>query len=237
VTAIRPALSALLALPLTLTLALAAAPAAVAQGYKIEALKEPPPEALAPAVREALGTQGYRVLDGQGKPYAEFWLRKAVPASEKPGGPKGAIQFPFLAEGELLGALRFPAEGHDNRDQTIAKGVYTVRYGLQPVNGDHLGVSPYRDYALLLPASKDKELANLPKKPLEDRSADSAGTSHPAVLMMVAAPESVSAVPSMARDEEKNTWGAVVPLPLSVKGASEAASQNVQFLLVGVVGG
>src|SRR5262249_21712282 len=126
-------------------------------------------------VRAVLADQGYRVVDGQGKPYAEIWLRKAVPASEKPAGPKGALLFPFLAEGELLGALRFPAEGHDNRDQTIAPGVYTLRYGLQPVNGDHLGVSPYRDYALLLPAVKDTALANLPGKRLEERSAESAG--------------------------------------------------------------
>ena len=73
-------------------------------------------------------------------------------------GPKGAVLFPVLAEGELLGALRFPGEGHDYRDQTIAKGVYTLRYGFQPVNGDHLGVSTYRDYALLVPAAKDKAL-------------------------------------------------------------------------------
>ena len=124
----------------------------------------------------------------RGRRYAEFWLRKAVPATEKPAGPEGAVLFPVLAEGELLGALRFPGEGHDYRDQTIAKGVYTLRYGLQPVNGDHLGVSTYRDYALLVPAAKDKTVADLPQKRLEEQSAESAGTSHPAVLMLLAAP-------------------------------------------------
>ena len=83
----------------------------------------------------------------KGNTYAEFWLRKTIPASGKPTGPRGAVLYPILAEGELLGALRFPGEGHDYRDQTIAQGVYTLRYGLQPVNGDHLGVSPFRDYA------------------------------------------------------------------------------------------
>ncbi len=82
----------------------------------------------------------------------------------------------------MLGALRFPGEGHDYRDQSIGKGVYTLRYGLQPVNGDHLGVSPNRDYMLLLPAGKDATPVNIAKKPLEERSAESAGTSHPAVL-------------------------------------------------------
>jgi hypothetical protein len=210
------------------------AASAGAQGYKIEVLKEAPPSALAAAVRAELLTEGYRVVDDQGKPYAEFWLRKAIPASEKPGAPQGAIQFPFLAEGELLGALRFPGEGRDYRDQAIAKGVYTLRFGLQPVNGDHLGVSTYRDYALLLPAAKDTAVAPLPKKRLEDRSAESAGTSHPAVLILLAAPAPAASSPSMARDEEKNTWGAVFPLSLSVKGTSGTTPQGVQLIVVGV---
>ena len=90
-----------------------------------------------------------------------------VPASAKPAGAKGVIQFPFLAESEFLGVMQLLGEAHDYRDQTIAKGAYTMRYGLQPVNGDHLGVSPYRDYALLLPGAKDKTVAMLPRKQLE----------------------------------------------------------------------
>jgi hypothetical protein len=207
--------------------------AATAQDYKIEALKEAPPSGLSAEVRGALAGEGYKVVDGGGKTYAEFWLRKSVPASEKPGGPKGTIQFPFLAEGALLGAVRFPGEGHDYRDQTIAKGVYTLRYGLQPVNGDHLGVSPFRDYALLLPGSKDNGLADVPKKPLEERSAESAGTSHPAVLMLLTAPASAAATPAMNHDEEKNTWGAVVPLSLGVKGDASPVTLPVQLILVG----
>jgi len=164
--------------------------------YKVEVLKEAPPAALSSAIRGELNTQGYRVVDDQGKSYAEFWLRKAVPGSGEPAGPKGAIQFPILAEGELLGALRFPGEGHDYRDQTIAQGVYTLRYGLQPVNGDHLGVSTYRDYALLLPADSDKDLAPLAEEDLEAGSAEAAGTSHPAVLMLLSAPKSSATEPS-----------------------------------------
>ena len=209
-------------------------PAFGQDSYKIEALKEAPPTALSGPVREALSAQGYRIVDGKGKPYADVWLRKAVPASQKPSGPSGSIQFPFLAEGELLGAWRFSGEGHDNRDQTIPKGVYTVRYGLQPVNGDHLGVSPFRDYALLLPAAKDVAVAAIPSKPLQERSAESAGASHPAVLLLSAAPASGKPM-SIVRDEEKNSWGAVLPLNVEAKGAG-AAAVNVTFLFLAVLG-
>jgi hypothetical protein len=206
----------------------------LAQEYKVEALKEAPPSALSGAVKGVIENQGYHVLDDQGKPYADLWLRKAIPASSKPAGPKGAIQFPFLDEGELLGVLRFPGEGHDYRDQTIAKGVYTLRYGLQPQNGDHLGVSEFRDYMLLVPAAKDKELANLPQKKLEGQSAESAGTSHPAVLLLLSAPGSAaSSGLSLIHNEEKATWGVVMPLSLSVAGESSPIAQPVQLIIIG----
>jgi hypothetical protein len=207
-----------------------------AQEYKVEVLKEAPPEALSGPIRGVLEAQGYRVVDDQGKSYAEFWLRKATPAQGKPAGPKGAILFPVLQDGELLGALRFPGEGYDYREQAIAKGVYTLRYGLLPINGDHLGVSPNRDYTLLLPAAKDTATAALPRKKLEAGSAESAGTSHPAILMLTAAPDASPAKgePALVRDEEKNTWGVVLPLSLAVEGESAAVTLNVQLVVVGV---
>ena len=203
--------------------------------YKVEVLKQAPPEAISGAIRGVLEAQGYRIVDDQGKSYAEFWLRKATPARGKPAGPKGAILFPVLQEGELFGALRFAGEGHDYRDQAIESGVYTLRYGLLPINGDHLGVSPNRDYALLLPAAKDTAIAALPRKKLEAGSAESAGSSHPAILILMAAPDASPAKgePALVRDEEKNTWGAVVPLSLAVDGESAPVTLNIQLIVVG----
>ena len=114
-----------------------------------------------PRILQARSTgRAYRIQDEQGRAVrrhlaaeGDSELREARP------DPKGAIQFPFLADGELLGVLQFATEGHDYRDQPIAKGVYTMRYGLQPVNGDHLGVSTYRDYVLLLPAGEGQVAA------------------------------------------------------------------------------
>ncbi|MBX6313373.1 MAG: hypothetical protein IRY99_10730 [Isosphaeraceae bacterium] len=201
--------------------------------FKVEPLKEAPPAGLGAPVKEALGGgQAYRVLDGQGKPFLEIWLRKEIPATDKPAGPKGAILFPVLSEGELLGAVRYVAEGHDYRDQAIAPGVYTLRYGLQPVNGDHLGVSENRDYGLLLPAAKDSTVEDLPQKRLETQSAEAAGTNHPAVLLLQAAPAEAKE-PVMVNDEVKMTWGLVLPLSLAVKGQSGSVPLTVQLIIFG----
>jgi hypothetical protein len=211
------------------------AAAVLAQGsYKVSVLKEAPPEAAAAAIRGALNDQGFRIQDEKGQTLADIWLRKTIPGSEKPSGPKEAVLYPFLADGELIGLLQFPSEGHDYRDQSIAKGVYTMRYGLQPVNGDHLGVSTYRDYSLLLPAAKDQKLDLPPRKQLEQRSAESAGTSHPAVMLLQAASAEVSkSIPSMVRDAEKNTWSVAIPLKIEVKGEAEPIAQPVLLVVVG----
>jgi hypothetical protein len=202
--------------------------------YKASVLKEAAPESVAAEIRAVLDGQAFRVQNGDGKTLAEIWLRKATPAAEKPAGPKGAIQFPFLADGELIGAVQFATEGNDYRDQPIAKGVYTLRYGLQPVNGDHLGVSTFRDYSLLLPASKDKTLTVPLRKQLEERSAESAGTSHPAVFLMQTAPADAGKTdPSMIHDAEKNTWSIVVPLNLQVGGKGEPIVYPVSLVIVG----
>jgi hypothetical protein len=200
--------------------------------YTVEPLKEAAPDALAAEIRDALSPTGYRIL-ADGKPYIDLWLRKAVPASGQPAGPKGAILFPFLGEGELLGAARYAAEGFDYRDQSILEGVYTLRYGLQPVNGNHLGVSPNRDYALLVPAEIDKTLAPLAKEDLEKESAEAAGSAHPAVLMLLAAPEGTKGEPSMNQNKDLNTWGAVVPLPLKVGDGAEPSAFPVQLVVEG----
>lgn len=210
------------------------ATAAVAQdSLKVESVKQGPPASVSPEILQAIdGQQAFRIQDGQGD-FARIWLRKATPGSDKPSGPKGVIQFPFLADGELLGVLEFAKEGHDYRDQAVAKGVYTMRYGLQPVNGDHLGVSTYRDYILLLPASKDKALAAPARKQLEEGSAEAAGTSHPASFLLLMAPAGAKAEPSMVRDDEKDTWSVILPLKLQVKGG-EPVVYPVQLVVVGV---
>jgi hypothetical protein len=207
---------------------------AAQEGYTVEELKQAPPPAIAPELSGALNSQAYRIKSGEGKTFADFWLRKSIPAASKPSGANGVIQFPFLEQSELLGVVQLAVEGHDYRDQSIAKGVYTVRYGLQPVNGDHLGVSPFRDYILLLPAVKDRTLAILPRKQLETSSSEAVGSSHPAILFLLAAPGASKPVkPSMIRDAEKNTWRLVVPLSLQIKGERQPLEFPVSIVVVG----
>jgi hypothetical protein len=200
--------------------------------YKVEAVDEALPPELAEAIKGELDTKSFRVTAEDGKPLAQFWLRKQVAAKAKPVGPDGAVQFPFLAEGELLGAVRYAAEGHDYRDQTILPGVYTIRFGLHPINGDHLGVSPYRDYGMLLPAERDGKVAPPDRKALETASAEAAGTNHPAVLLIRIVKGEAKAG-SLTRDAEKNFSGFVFPLALRIGGGAEPVNYPIDVVFSG----
>lgn len=220
---------------IALIAALSMSSAALAQGpFKAEVLKEAPPTALGASLTAELASTGYRVVNGDGKPYADVWLRKATPASGKPVGPVGTIQFPVLVEGVLMGAVRYTLPGQDYRDQAIKPGLYTLRYGLQPQNGAHLGASDYRDFALLLPASKDPSPATLESKSLGERSAEAVGTSHPGILVLLAATEPAkSDAPATVEDAQKGTWSLVVPLPLAIKGESTPSALDIQLIVAG----
>jgi hypothetical protein len=219
--------------PMTLPALVATCALAQGQGpFKAEVVTESPPTALSIAIRGELSDRAYKVLDGRGRPFAEIWLRKATPASARPAGPDGRVQFPGLADGTLLGALRYSGEGQDFRDQTIAPGVYTLRYGRQPGNGAHTRVSPYRDFALLLPASDDTRVPALERKALEEKSADAAGSTHPAVLTLLAAD---AKAPRVVEDRAQKTWGVVVPLSLAVRGETSPVEMHVRIVVAGSV--
>ncbi len=220
------------ALLLTALIALPSVAPAQEGPFKMEPLKEPAPAEVAAPIREALSPEGYRVRDAAGMPVVDVWVRKTIPATGKPGAPANAIQYGFLAEGELLGVARYAQDLGDYRDQTVATGLYTLRFGLQPVNGDHLGVSTYRDFALLLDAETDKDLKPIPQKPLETRSAEAAGSNHPANLMLIGPPAG-QAAGALVHDEAAETWGVVLPFALEIPGEAAPTVLPVQMIVVG----
>src|SRR2546428_8664531 len=137
-------------------LALSAA-LAFAQGtYRAEASGSPPAD-LPKAVQDALRPAGARLVDGHGAVVCEMWLRKSVPAREGSGGSADVL-YPGLGVGTMIGVVRFPNGGSDFCGQPIKPGGYTLRYAQIPQDGEHMGVSTYRDFLLLGPAPTDADL-------------------------------------------------------------------------------
>jgi len=180
ITISRMVLALMRKLRLCFILGVLATSAAFAQ-YKSEVAGAPPAE-LAPAMSQALEQQGTKIVGSNGV-FCEVWFRTSLPAGAK--SSEESVTLPTIPHGTLLGAIRFPAQGADRRGQPIKPGVYTLRYSLQPLNGDHLGVSPQRDFLVLVPAGDDKDLNATPNfDALMAMSRKASGTPHPAVLSM-----------------------------------------------------
>jgi len=161
-------------------LACAAAAAPLFAQYKLETVATPPPD-LPAAYASAISPQGYRVVGPKGV-WCEVWFRTAIPTGAKPADP--AIALP-IAQGTLIGILRFPGNGADRRGQQIKPGVYTLRYSDFPVDGAHQGVAPQRDFALLTPIGADADPNATPAfDALVGMSKKAAGSNHPAVLSL-----------------------------------------------------
>jgi len=183
---------------------LAAVTSAAAQDYRLETLAEPPPaDELAPAVAAAMAPQGYRIFRGESRRVCDVWFCKQW---DLPAGQQATEQvvYPF-APGQLVGVIRFPRRGSDFRGQQIAPGLYTLRYGLQPVDGNHVGTADNRDFLLLVPAADDTATAPLEEERLFELSKQAAGTTHPASLFLPR-PAAEGEVPRLEHDASREWW-------------------------------
>ena len=203
----------------TQLLLLALAAGAAFGQYKTEPAGAPPSEAA--SLSSILEAKGTKVVNASGAAVCEVWFRTGAPAGPK-ASETDAVAFPAIPHGALLGVIRFPAPGADRRGQTIKPGVYTLRYSLYPVNGDHQGVAPQRDFLVLTPAAADTDANALPDyEHLMDMSRKASGTPHPAVLS-IEAPQSGAQIPGLAKEGEKD-W------VLNTK----VAGQNMGVILIG----
>ena len=207
---------------------LALAPGAIAQDYKVETFDAAPPVELAPAVREALGNSAVRVVGPKG-PLCEIWLRKAVPARAK-AEQKLGVAYGQFEEGTLFGVVRFLLEERDYRKQLVKPGIYTLRYALNPVDGNHMGVSPIRDFILLLPAADDTSPAVLTRDDTIKMSKKAIGLNHPSVWSVSAPPDENAKMPAVSRLEEEDAW--VLYFRMQIQPEGGAATPLAMGLII-----
>src|SRR5579884_871757 len=165
--------------PKQLSLALLLSCAAAFGQYKAEPAGAPP-SGLSPSISAALQPDGTKITNN-GSPYLEIWLVKTKPSG--PPSTESDVTLPSIPQGALIGVLRFDGQGSDRRGQTIKPGIYTLRYSNMPVNGDHQGAAPQRDFLLMTPAASDTDAKATPAfDALVKQSTQASGTPHPAVI-------------------------------------------------------
>jgi len=206
------------------------APFAMASGrtddksYKVEAIGELKEAKVAEAVRGALEAKGLRVTDDQGKTICEIWFRKEIPTGK--GEVMGA-SFGQIAEGTFAGVINFPSNTSDFRGQGVKPGWYTLRYALILQDGNHLGVSPARDFFLLCPAADDKDPnATLKMEELLKLSRAAIGAGHPSPWFFAPATSAEKELPKIVRNENHHVI-------LETKLATNSGQLAIGLVVVG----
>ncbi|MGH9405831.1 MAG: hypothetical protein ACRD3D_08360 [Terriglobia bacterium] len=193
--------------------------------YKVTSTGAP---TAAPASMQGLvEAQGTQFGSAQGAPLCEIWWRKGIPEQANSGGSSDVL-YGGLSMGEFVGLIDFPAAAKDYRGQAIKPGYYTLRYALIPQDGNHMGVSSYRDFLLLVPVADDSSpSSNLSFNAVVKESRLATGTGHPAVLMLDP-PAQGATFPSAAQDDQGN-WA--LDVKLDVK-AAPGQDQQLPFAVV-----
>ena len=180
------------------------------------------------ALAGRLDSQGMRLISG-GNPLCDLWLLKSV-ATIKPPGSAPDILYGNLDIGTLVGVMQILAPAQDFRHQKLAPGVYTLRYGQIPQDGNHMGASQYRDFLLLGPVAADSQTdSKLSFDALVTLSRKTAGTGHPAVMSLIPASSSAKTLPAVINDDAGD---AAVQFTVHEQGASGAADVPMALVIV-----
>jgi hypothetical protein len=90
-----------------------------------------------------------------------------------------------MDEVSFLGVAVLPESRRDYKDNEIAPGTYTIHFGLQPQDGDHLGTSEFPFFAVLIPVKSDSALDAIKTyKAMVKASGKGTASGHPIVLAL-----------------------------------------------------
>ncbi|MGH9822131.1 MAG: hypothetical protein ACREDR_02570 [Blastocatellia bacterium] len=202
--------------------------AVLADGDKVEQAGAFADSGASDSIKGALEATGYKVSLGNGTEVCQIWFRKAL--AEHPQTDDQGAFFTQLGASSLIGVIRFPGKTTDYRGQVIQAGAYTLRYALNPADGNHLGIAQGRDFLLMSPVAADKDAdAQFKFEDLVKMSAQSAGTKHPAGLSLNTA-EGQKTFPAALEDDSDHTVLAVklktasgkeIPVELIVRGRAQ----------------
>ncbi len=203
---------------------------AAAQNYTAAVVNEAPPSQLSAAVSSSLESQAIQVKGPKGV-LCDIWVRKDIPA----GSPRMelGVVYTQLTPGTLVGAIRFPAEVRDFRDQRVKAGVYTLRYELSPVNGNHQGVAPQRDFLLLSPPSTDTTTATLGFNDLVKLSQNTTDRDHPSVWSLTPADGAPAKLPAVVEQQNGSGPTQVLFFKADLGAAGSAKPTTIGLMLVG----
>ena len=189
--------------------------------------KEPPKE-LDASIRAVLQKKAVQLMNGD-KAAWELWLVSELPLQAKPASLAKALD--AVKQPALIGAVSVPKAMRDYRDDELAAGVYTMRFALQPQDGNHLGTAEFSYFAALTPAKLDTKLDGIADyKALVKASSKETSTDHPVILSLRPAGAEAGDAPTL---QEPASEHKSIRLKVPAKAGGEKTSLSFEVVYEG----
>jgi hypothetical protein len=202
-----------------------------ASDFSVKPLDKAPPANLGESIKTELSDKALVILKND-KPLYELWLRKELALKTPITSPGKALT--SIAQASLLGAITVVDDERDYRDDELYKGIYTIRFGLRPEDGNHLGTSEHLFFAVLIDAKNDQELGKIVKtKQLVKASSKTSATDHPMILSLFPVTKSDAVTPSV--HEPAPAHEAIrLSIPAKSQDGSDAGSVVFDLVVAGM---
>ena len=150
--------------------------------YKVKTVDKAAPKELKADVQKLLDAKAIQFTDKKGDLIAELWFRKDIPVTIAPKDKKAV--FSTVPMTSIIGAVKFAKDWREYRGRKLKAGVYSLRFAMQPQDGNHMGTALHSEFLILLAAKFEPSAKPLNPMELVDRSKASIKSGHPAILQL-----------------------------------------------------
>jgi hypothetical protein len=205
---------------------LLAAVAAQAADLKLQTVDSPPPKEVDASIQKLLQPKAIQLGDGN-KPAFQFWLVKELPLQSKPASTAKALE--AIKQATLVGVVSVPSAQRDYRDDELAAGVYTMRFVLQPQDGNHLGSAEFPYFAALTPVKLDTKSDGITDyKALVKASSKETSTDHPVILSLRPATSDAGEAPQLTEPASEHK-SVRVQVPTTAAGEKTSIAFEIVY--------
>ncbi len=206
-----------------------------AGGFTLEVEEKPAPEEIAEKIRERLAGKSHLISDSDG-PIVELWFVTEITLKAKAETAKETLA--NVEPITLLGAAVIHREGYnDFHNDPFDPGTYTLRLGIQPKDGDHMGTAPFDTFIIFLPHGREGDLHEYGEPDHEllvELSSEDTITEHPPIFSLQPLEKAEGEFPRLATGGERGRVWELLYLQLPGKTGGEDVPITVQLVFNGV---
>jgi hypothetical protein len=170
--------------------------------FTVKSEGKAPPKELPSAISSLLDSATVQLVK-DGKPAIDLWWIKEIALKSLPASPDAGLK--TMRETTLVGAAVVHSAQRDYKNNDIAPGVYTMRFALQPQDGDHLGTALFPYFVVLIPAKLDLTPDGINAyRPMVKASGKETSTGHPMVLSLRPMSKSVEGLPKLTEPQAEH---------------------------------